>query len=244
MRVSAKLAAALFASSLLLPSQAFAQVATGTATVVTDLNLRVGPGPGYLVLTTIPANTAISVYGCVQDLSWCDVEWDGSRGWVYSAYLTYSGTVAAPLPAPMPLTEVTVGLPPIVTYDGEAYFTQHYQTQTFYNNRAELLGAAGGVGVGAAIGAIIGGPIGAAVGAGIGAAVGAAVVPPQTVVTYIQAQPQPQPVYLTGEVVIGAALPPTVTLNTIPDYAYGYAYVNGQIVLVDPTTRAIVYVMR
>lgn len=245
MRTATRLsAAALLASSILLPSLSFAQVVTGTATVVTDLNLRVGPGPGYLVLATIPTNTSIAVYGCIQDLSWCDVEWDGRRGWVYAAYLTYGGTVAAPLPAPVPLAQATVGLPPTVTYEGEAYFTQHYQTQAFYNDRAELLGAAGGVGVGAAIGAIIAGPIGAAVGAGIGAAVGAAVVPPQTVVTYIQGQPQPQAVYLTGEVVVGAALPPSVTLSTIPDYPYGYASVNGQIVLVDPNTRAIVYVMR
>lgn len=245
MRTLTKLAGALLAGTILLPSSALAQAAmTGTATVVTDLNLRVGPGPGYYVVTTIPTASSITVYGCVQDLSWCDVDWNGTRGWVYATYISYGGTVAAPLAAPMPLPQVTAGLPPVVTYDGEAYFTQNYQTQPFYNNRGELLAAAGGIGAGATIGALIAGPIGAAIGAGIGAAVGAAIVVPDTVVTYIQTQPQPQPVYLTGEVVIGAALPPTVTLMPIPDYAYSYASVNGQLVLVDPSTRAIVHIMR
>ena len=43
---------------------------------------------------------------------------------------------------------------------------------------------------------------------------------------------------------MGASLPETVELREIPDYEYRYVYVNGQPVLVEPSSRRIVYVMR
>ena len=48
---------------------------------------------------------------------------------------------------------------------------------------------------------------------------------------------------VTGAVA-GAGLPETVVLREIPDYEYRYVYVNGQPVLVEPSSRRIVYVMR
>jgi hypothetical protein len=55
---------------------------------------------------------------------------------------------------------------------------------------------------------------------------------------------QVEPVYLDGEVVVGAGLPETVALNEIPDYEYRYVNVNGQPVLVDAHSRRIVYIVR
>ncbi|MCW5715171.1 MAG: DUF1236 domain-containing protein [Bauldia sp.] len=243
MRILPKVAAATLLAAVSFPTISVAQSVTATATVVVDLNLRAGPGPAYPVITTIPANAAVNIYGCDAALAWCDIDWNGNRGWSYSAYLIYGGTVTAPLPAPVPLPQVVQNPPPTVVYDPEAYFNQYYQNQEFYNDRARIFGAAGGIGAGATIGALIAGPIGAAVGAAIGAAVGVNVIPPQTVVTYIQQQ-QPQPVYLAGEVVVGAGVPADLTLYPVPNYEYPYAYINGQLVLVDPSTRVIVYVFR
>jgi uncharacterized protein YraI len=67
--------------------------------------------------------------------------------------------------------------------------------------------------------------------------------PPQTVQTYIVQNPQPQ-VYLNGEVVEGAGLPPDVTLAPVPDSEYQYAYVNGVRVLVEPSSRRVRYIYR
>ena len=67
--------------------------------------------------------------------------------------------------------------------------------------------------------------------------------PPENVRTYVTSN-QIEPVYLDGEVVVGAGLPETVELREIPDYEYRYVYVNGQPVLVEPDTRRIVYVVR
>lgn len=67
--------------------------------------------------------------------------------------------------------------------------------------------------------------------------------PPQTVQTYIVQNPRPQ-VYLNGEVVEGAGLPPSVALTAVPDSEYQYAYVNGVPVLVEPSSRRVRYIYR
>lgn len=67
--------------------------------------------------------------------------------------------------------------------------------------------------------------------------------PPPAVDSYITGHPV-QPVILNGEVVLGAGLPADVALNAVPDYDYDYAYVNQVPVLVEPTTRRIVYIYR
>lgn len=70
-----------------------------------------------------------------------------------------------------------------------------------------------------------------------------AIEPPGEVRTYVTDH-RIEPVYLDGEVVVGAGLPETVELTEIPDYEYRYVYVNGQPVLVEPSTRRVVYVIR
>src|SRR5690606_34748773 len=67
--------------------------------------------------------------------------------------------------------------------------------------------------------------------------------PPPEVRTYITSN-QVDPVYLEGEVVVGASVPETVVMREIPDYQYRYSYVNGQPVLIEPQSRRIVYVVR
>lgn len=69
------------------------------------------------------------------------------------------------------------------------------------------------------------------------------VEPPPPVREYIVTHAV-EPVYLEGEVVVGAGLPEAIELREIPDYEYRYVYVNGQPVLVDATSRRIVYVVR
>jgi hypothetical protein len=66
--------------------------------------------------------------------------------------------------------------------------------------------------------------------------------PPQPAITYVR-ENRVEPVYLEGEVVVGARLPENVELRPIPDYEYRYVYVNGVPVLVNQE-RQIVYVVR
>ncbi|MCB1477149.1 MAG: DUF1236 domain-containing protein [Rhodobiaceae bacterium] len=200
-----------------------AQAATGT--VYTDLNVRSGPGPQYQVIGVINPQTPVVVNGCTEGGNWCQVSYGGQQGWAYSRYIALQeggGQVV--------LSEQTSQVP-VVTYD----------------NPPRAGGAVSGAVGGAVVGAIIGGPVGAAIGGAAGAAAGTAgsviVNPPQRVVTYVEQQ-QVQPVYLDGEVVVGARVPQTVQLYQVPEYEYRYAYVNGQAVLINPNDYEIVSVIR
>jgi len=117
---------------------------------------------------------------------------------------------------------------------------------------ASAAGTATGAAGGAVAGAVVGGPIGAAVGGVIGAIIGTAIdPPPQPVVTYVQTAEPPPPVVLQGNVVVGATLPPSVQLYPVPrdvyvpadGHVYAYAIVNGQRVVVDTQTHAIVAIV-
>jgi uncharacterized protein YraI len=141
MSVKLKLGAAVLFAGLAVPSLAMAQT---TAFVATDLNLRVGPGPGFEVITAMPAGQTIMVEGCLEGRNWCQVTFEGQTGWAYAAYLAMETTGERIIIAEAgPRIDV-----PIVTFDGAA-----------------------GVATGATVGAIVGGPIGAVAGAAIGAAV-------------------------------------------------------------------------
>ena len=212
-------AAAIMAAAFAASNATAATMATAT----TDLNIRSGPGPQYQVVGAIRNNDQASILGCLEDSQWCKVSYNGKQGWAYSRYLTaqHSGS-----PVVIAEQRAAVGVP-TVAYDSSG------------TAATATTGAVGG----AVAGALIGGPIGAVVGGAIGASAGAAVNPPQQVNTYVTSNPI-DPVYLDGEVVVGATLPPTVELRPVPDYQYRYVYVNRQPVLVDPGSRRIVHIYR
>lgn len=197
------------------------------ATAATDLNIRSGPGAMHEVTGVITSGDEVSVTGCIESANWCEITYGDKTGWAYGDYLTAKvGEEIQPLYPNRQTIGVTVIEPP-----PESEVKQATDT------------AVGGA-TGAAMGALIGGPAGAVVGAAIGGAAGSAADPAPEVQTYITANPQ-EPVYLEGEVVIGAGVPETVTLYDIPDQPdYKYVTINGQPVLVNPADRKIVYIYR
>jgi uncharacterized protein YraI len=208
-------------AGVLMAGTAMAQT---TATAVTDLNLRAGPGPNYVILDVIAEKDDATVDGCLADANWCKVTYNGTSGWAYGDYLsvTQSGEVIALYPN-RETVEVST-----VTYENDQQA-----------DAALTLGA-----MGAAAGAlIVGGPLAIAAGAAAGMIGGAAIEPDTTVVTYVTENPV-EPVFVNGEVVVGAGIPETVTLYPVPDADYQYVNLNGQYVFVRPEDRRIVYIQR
>jgi uncharacterized protein YraI len=70
-----------------------------------------------------------------------------------------------------------------------------------------------------------------------------AYVPPRAVRSFISTNTL-DPVYLEGSLTIGAGIPDDIDLTPVPGSRYNYAYVNDYPVLVDPSTRRVVYVYR
>lgn len=85
-------------------------------------------------------------------------------------------------------------------------------------------------------------PVGEIVPVPAGAALIAAIAPSQEVLTYVAAQTV-EPVYVAGEIVVGAVLPPEVVLYEIPQSEYQFTFVNGARVLVEVPARKIVYIV-
>lgn len=201
---------------------AASSVAAGlTATAVTDLNIRSGPGPHYDIVGVISGSDEATVDGCIEESNWCKVMYNGAEGWAYGAYLTTPHNDAA----------TVVTSPDVVV-----------KTVT-YDNSKDVEAAAGAGAVGAVAGALIAGPIGAVAGGLIAGGTGALAQPDDQVVSYVRTNSL-DTLYLEGEVVTGAVVPETVVLSEIPDSELRYVYVNGQPILVDPTDRRIVYVVR
>ena len=65
--------------------------------------------------------------------------------------------------------------------------------------------------------------------------------PPEQVMTYIDQHPAETITY-DGDVVVGTTVPAGAQMVTVPDYEYSYVRINDRAVLVEPSTRRVVYV--
>lgn len=76
-----------------------------------------------------------------------------------------------------------------------------------------------------------------------GTALVEAITPSADDIAYVRATPV-DAVHVTGEIVVGAILPPELVLYEIPSSPYQYAVVNSATVLVEPGERKVVYIVR
>jgi uncharacterized protein YraI len=201
----------LLAGVLLASSAGLAQ-AEMSATTMSDIDVRSGPGPQYPAVGTATRGSEATLDGCIEGSRWCRIDVNGMRGWVYAQYLSVEQN-GSPVIVEQHSSDLGV---PVVTYEQTDDTTVGSVAPSTADPgpNDELLGPVEQVD---------------------------AITPPDTIRTYIDDNPG-KVVRLQGTVAVGATLPQAVTVRRIPDYQYSYVSVNGQPVLVDPSTHRIVYV--
>jgi uncharacterized protein YraI len=95
------------------------------------MNVRAGPNRDYPLVAQLPPGAPLDVNGCLSDWSWCDVSFDGNRGWIYSGGLSfvYEGE-RVPLYSYAP----QLGLP-IITFSLMTYWDHYYRGRPWYRDR-------------------------------------------------------------------------------------------------------------
>ncbi|MEJ0097392.1 MAG: SH3 domain-containing protein [Bauldia sp.] len=113
---------------------AMASAATGYATA--NVNERAGPSTGFPAVTVIPAGTMVTIYGCLSDDTWCDISWNGNRGWMSSSYLqvTYQSRRVV-----LHNYISDVGIP-FITFDVGSYWGDHYKNRSFFGQESHWKG--------------------------------------------------------------------------------------------------------
>ncbi|MCR4466934.1 SH3 domain-containing protein [Burkholderia sp. SCN-KJ] len=90
-----------------------------------------GPAPDYPVVAQVPPGTALDVFGCLSDYSWCDVALPGVRGWIDAEQLDYpyQGNY-------VPLLEygAIVGVP-VTGFAIGAYWDRYYRHRPWFHDR-------------------------------------------------------------------------------------------------------------
>lgn len=129
LRIKVRLAQWLLALSavVFVAAAAHAQEAFTTR----PANVRAGPDRDYPLITQLPPGFRVQVMGCVADYRWCDVVFNGDRGWMYAGNLAYpyrSNRV------PILGYGAVLGLP-IITFSLGSYWDQYYHGRPWYPQR-------------------------------------------------------------------------------------------------------------
>jgi uncharacterized protein YraI len=113
---------------LSLPGMA---LASSFAIATHNVNVRAGPDTGYPVVDVARAGDQIYVFGCLEYRSWCDVDYDGLRGWINSNYLAFYDRGRRYV-GPDAMYRMSA---PIVTFSFGGYWDRHYRGRPFYRER-------------------------------------------------------------------------------------------------------------
>ena len=123
----AHVAAAMFTALVALPVAAKAEYAyTASGTI-----LRAGPGGGYPAIASLPPGVSLNVYGCLSGWSWCDVDFQGYRGWLYGGSLQYPYQGQRVY---LPQYGGVIGLP-IITFSFNDYWGRYYRDRPWFADR-------------------------------------------------------------------------------------------------------------
>jgi len=115
------------AAGVVLLLSAGAALAVPTV-VLTNVNMRAGPGTTFEALTLIPSGTAVDVTRCAR--GWCSIEWQGRSGYAIATSLGMGRPAGVAAPG-----QVVTGAPiyaPAPAYVVPAPYYYPYYARPYY----------------------------------------------------------------------------------------------------------------
>ncbi|HEY9057305.1 MAG TPA: SH3 domain-containing protein [Aurantimonas sp.] len=105
--------------------------AASRAIATADVNLRAGPSTRYPAVDVVASGDRVRVYGCLESRAWCDVGYDGQRGWMSSNYLAYAGGNQR-YTGERAIRAIEA---PVISFSIGGYWDDHYRARRFYRER-------------------------------------------------------------------------------------------------------------
>jgi len=101
--------------------------------VVADISLQAGPDTAYPSIVELRAGTPVSIQGCIDGWTWCDVSVGDDAGWVPGTFLEedYGGQRVVVVDY-----GPRIGIP-VVAFSLGVYWDRHYHSRPFYSQRQE-----------------------------------------------------------------------------------------------------------
>jgi uncharacterized protein YraI len=101
--------------------------------VVADISLQAGPDTAYPSIVELRAGTPVSIQGCIDGWTWCDVSVGDAAGWVPGTFLEedYGGQRVVVIDY-----GPRIGIP-VVAFSLGVYWDRHYHSRPFYAQRQE-----------------------------------------------------------------------------------------------------------
>ena len=95
-----------------------------TGYTINTFHIFTAPGHDAARIETVPAHARVHIFGCLQHRDWCEVAWNGARGWMDS-----NGLEVWDRGRPVRASDIDM---PIVTFRANVYDQRPYQRR--YDN--------------------------------------------------------------------------------------------------------------
>ncbi len=96
------------------------------AFVSTVVNFRAGPSTDFPIITQVRKDQPITILGCLDRSTWCEVEAKGERGWMSGRYVRLGANYQT-----LEENGAVAGIP-VITFDKDIYWNDHYQNKSFF----------------------------------------------------------------------------------------------------------------